>query len=176
MNELDISRSLPQNIVRIFKLYRPKVSAGILSVAHGGVCFEFDTGYTVVLHRTPENLTHLSSLEEFGAGQEVTKVVLPENTYESIMLRANATLQANVSYSVLFSNCEHLLNFVIHGKAESEQLRAAVIGLGVGYLLTNIVLKNQPPLLKGLAIAAGLAITINMAKKSKLQQSSQITW
>ena len=81
-------KALPDNITHIYELYRPKATGGILSVAHGSVGFETTNDDMIVLHRTPDNHTHLSSYQEFKAGQEVT--IKSKRSYDpKIIERAN---------------------------------------------------------------------------------------
>jgi len=165
---MKIPKQLPLNPIQIRVLHRPKVGGGILSVAHAAVEFMYANGENHVLHRTPDNHTHVSSYEEFAAGQEVTAKVIDPQNIDELMQRANFTLAQGKSYSALFDNCEHLKSFVLFGKAESEQLKTALIGIGAGYLLSETALKNQPWWLK-LAVTAGLAtFSLHLEKKSKL--------
>ena len=170
---MKIPKQLPLYPTQIRVLHRPKVGGGILSVAHAAVEFIYANGENLVLHRTPDNHTHVSSYEEFAAGQEVTaKVVDPQNIDE-LMQRANFTLAQGKSYSALFDNCEHLKSFVLFGKAESEQLKSAVIGAGLGYLFSETVLKNQPWWVKLLTVTGITAGALHLEKKSKLKKSEK---
>lgn len=170
---MKIAKQLPANPTQIRTLHRPKVGGGIFSVAHAAVEFIYADGESHVLHRTPDNHTHVSSYEEFAAGQEVTaKVVDPQNI-DALMQRANFTLIKNKQYSPVFSNCEHLKSFVLFGKAESEQLKSAVIGAGLGYLFSETVLKNQPWWIKLLTVTGATAGALHLEKKSKLKKSEK---
>lgn len=160
----------PGNIVAVHELYRPKVSGGVLSVAHSGVGFVMADGNHVVLHRTPENHTHLSTYEEFSAGQNVTSQKIQSSNLIAIVERANVALKKNTSYGALFNNCEHLAGVVLRGEATSDQLKAVVIGSGLGYLLAHAVNKDMPPLAKVALVAASGALALHIEKRSQLKR------
>lgn len=169
MNSEDISKHLiPTNVVAVYELYRPKLSGGVLSVAHNGVSFELTDGSHVVLHRTPENHTHLSSYDEFSAGQNVTFQKIQSSNLSTIIERAQTTLKINSPYG-LFNNCEHLAGFVLRGEATSDQLKSALIGSGLTYLLVQVVDKDMHPLAKAALVAAGGALALQIEKNSKLR-------
>lgn len=156
---------LPDNITHVYELYRPKVTGGILSVAHGSVGFETTSGDIIVLHRTPDNHTHLSSYQEFKAGQEVT--IKSKRTYNhEITERARQVLTNGKPYRALTNNCEHLVNFVLKGETTSEQVKNTVISAGLGYLLLDTLEKPTKTKLIGAGII-GLA-GFYFSKKKKL--------
>jgi len=158
----------PGNIVAVHELYRPKVSGGVLSVAHSGVGFEMADGNHVVLHRTPENHTHLSTYEEFRAGQNVTAREIQSNNLPAIVERAQTVIKVNGRYG-LFNNCEHLAGFVLRGEATSDQLKTAVIGSGFGYLLAQAVNKDMHPLAKVAVVIGTGVLALHVEKNSKLK-------
>ena len=168
-SEIIFTHLIPTNVVAVYELYRPKLSGGVLSVAHNGVGFELTDGNHVVLHRTPENHTHLSSYDEFSAGQNVTSQKIQSGNLSTIVERANAALKKNTAYGALFSNCEHLTGFVLRGEAASDQLKSALIGSGLTYLLAQVVNKDMHPLAKAALVAAGGALALHIEKNSKLR-------
>lgn len=160
--------AIPDNTVRIYELYRSKVSGGILSVAHSGVGFEDVFGNIVVLHRTPDNNTHLSTEEDFSANQKVTvKGEFPADS--STLKRAQHILDHGQAYSALTNNCEHLVDFVLGREVKSEQVRNTVMAVlgtySLGHLL-KLPTKNK-------VIVAGVAglFTLLMTKRKKLKRS-----
>jgi hypothetical protein len=160
----------PNDITEIFELYRPKVSGiGLLSVAHAGIGLKKGNGEVIVLHRTPDHNTHISSYESFAAGQDVTINQCKNIDLDLVTQRAEAIHGQGDTYSV-FKNCEHLSNFVLHGTAESEQLKAALIGLGISSLIA-VSLKNQSNWVKAAVLVSGTAAAVALAKKKKIGTS-----
>jgi len=158
--------SISKNTVRIHELYRSKISGGVLSVAHAGVGFEDYLGNKVVLHRTPDRNTHLSSYSDFAANQEVTiKTTLAAN--KNIIERAQHILENGHTYAALTNNCEHLVDFVLGRKMASEQVRNTTIttlgSFGLFHLM-DMPIKTQ-------LIAAGLvgAFSFWYTKNRKLK-------
>ena len=128
MSEVYLSEKLKfETIKSVELLYRPKVGG---LVAHAGVKFELESDI-VVLHRTPENDTHLSTYQEFCEGSlPICKRYLT-NGLEPIRTRALGLIERRKSYSV-FDNCEHLASYLIDGVGKSSQLQGATTGLVVG--------------------------------------------
>lgn len=155
-------------VAEVLKLYRPKTTGGgILSVAHGGVGFRLHDGRTFVLHRTPAFDTHISSYEEFKAGQEVTATPISLSGLNDILGRAELIFEQRSKYSI-FTNCEHLTNFVLDGVTESEQLKAGMLGLGGGVVLSLTALAKQPTWVKLLATGVCVAGAVHYQKTKQL--------
>jgi len=55
----------------------------------------------------------------------------------------------------------------LHGTAESEQLKTALLGLGISTLLA-VSLKNQPNWVKAAVMVGGTAAAVALAKKKKI--------
>ncbi|KZZ46656.1 hypothetical protein A3759_00540 [Thalassolituus sp. HI0120] len=170
---MKIPEQLPSNPMQVRVLHRPKVGGGILSVAHAAIEFLYANSERYVLHRTPDNNTHISSYKDFAAGQEVTAKVFDPQNIDALMQRANFTLTQGKSYSALFDNCEHLKSFVLFGETESEQLKSALIGGGGGALLAATLLKDKHWWVKLLAVTGGAAAALHLEKKSKLKKAEK---
>jgi hypothetical protein len=156
--------TLPENITNIYELYRPKATGGILSVAHGSVGLETKQGNIIVLHRTPDNHTHLSSYQEFKADQKVT--IKSKRSYDpKIIERANQVLTNGKPYEALTNNCEHLVNYVLKGKTTSEQVKNAVIAAGLGYLLMDTLERPTKTKLIGAAFIGFTGFYLSKKKK-----------
>jgi len=158
--------AIPKNTVRIYELYRSKVSGGVLSVAHAGVGFEDALGNKVVLHRTPDHNTHLSSQDDFSANQEVTiKRTLAAN--KNILERAQHVLDNGHAYAALTNNCEHLVDFVLGREIVSEQVRNTTIATLGAFGLLHLMEKPT----KTILAVSGLVgvLTFLYTKKRKLQ-------
>lgn len=158
----------PQYIAEVFEIYRRKTaSTGIFSVAHAGVGFKLLDGSKWVLHRTPGNNTHISNYEDFLMGETPTIRELIVDDIADIIQRAEAIYGNSTQYSI-FKNCEHLKNFVLFGKAESEQLKAGALGLGGGVALSVTALSKQPTWVKILATGICVAGAIHVQKRKQL--------
>lgn len=158
--------SLPNHPTYIYKLYRPKVSGGILSVAHAGVGFEDVSGNIAVLHRTPDNGTHISSYKDFSANQTVTKTLIKSSPDENIVKRAKYLLSNKREYAALTNNCEHLVSFVLCGRVNSEQVRNSLLAAGLSYGLLHFSEKTTTTKLL-ISSAIGLGALL-LTKRSKL--------
>jgi hypothetical protein len=156
--------ALPNNIIRVYELYRPKVSGGILSVAHAGVGFEDQLGNVVVLHRTPGNNTHISRYEEFAAGQKVSiKATFKSN--QNTIDRAHQLLINGKSYKALTNNCEHLVDFILGRKITSEQVVNTVTATLTTYGLLHLMKKSTKTKLGLAALFGASAFLITKRKK-----------
>jgi hypothetical protein len=168
MNSLE---KLNQPITQVLELYRPKVAGiGFAEVAHAGVGFVLNTGETIVLHRTPDNGTHLSTLTEFSAGEKISTLNTFEHSLEDITSRAKAIAIQAKDYRV-FNNCEHLKNLVLSGKPSSEQLNTALLSAGVGALFALGPLNESSKLTKTAAIVGASLFGLWITKKKKLNNN-----
>lgn len=171
---MKILKQLPSNPIQIRVLHRPKVGGGILSVAHSGIEFMYASEVRYVLHRTPDNDTHLSSYNDFSAGQKVTSQKVATQNIPELMKRANSALNCDKSYSAVFENCEHLTSFVLYGRMESEQLKYAMIGVALGWIGTQVLFKDKPWWVKSAIIAGSGFLALNIKKTSKLADKNMI--
>ncbi|MCX9458651.1 lecithin retinol acyltransferase family protein, partial [Vibrio cholerae] len=81
----------------------------------------------------PESLPaqiEVCSLSTFSQGNPIRVAPHPHRciTPEESVNRAMSRL-GEQEYSVLFNNCEHFVHWVLHGKARSQQVNNALIGL-----------------------------------------------
>jgi hypothetical protein len=159
--------SLPGNPNCAYRVSREKLSGGhLLVVAHVGILFEYQNGTQMVLHRTPENNTHVSSLDEFASGQPIQKALIQGDLKEMIR-RAHAILREGSQYSAILSNCEHLATFVIEGKNHSQQLMGATVGTGLAITACYTpTLKNQHWMVKAGVVLLGCIVGQKIAKNS----------
>jgi hypothetical protein len=134
-------------LVSVTKVYRKKMS-GI--VAHAGLELNFAMGEQLVLHTSPDKNTHLSTVEEFSAGEKLVKKS-SINATQAIVDRINTRLSANFKYSV-FNNCEHLTSEVLTGKSTSAQLKTSLTVSLIGTAL--IACKSANRNIQTLSVAA----------------------
>ena len=134
-------------LVSVTKVYRKKVSG---LVAHAGLMLYFEQGEQLVLHTSPDKNTHLSTVEEFSAGEKLVKKA-SINATQTIVDRINSRLSANFKYSV-FNNCEHLASGVLTGSATSARLKTSLTVSLVGTAL--IACKSANRNIQTLSVAA----------------------
>ena len=121
-------------------------------VMHRGVAL----GNGQVLHNTPSRGEHISTVEEFRAGQRLHV----ERRSWSQRRRAldQASRYRGRHYRLFTNNCEHTATRVAGDRARSPQLRGWVLGLGVAG--ATLALTRHP----GLA-AAGLALGQRLGRR-----------
>lgn len=108
---------------------RPK--AGVLR--HVGVLLRNGE----VAHCLPGHGEHISSAEEFAAGQDVTIVrVLPHSEHATTLLRITEATRAPKGYDATTNNCEMFVNRVTGRKPESPQLQGVMILVGLTAFLS----------------------------------------
>lgn len=117
------------------------------------------TGNNQVIHLTSDNLIEEVSLSDFtqGNGYQIQKYH-SKFSQQEIINRARSKLGLE-DYSLLFNNCEHFLNWCIHDKSISKQVRnhAAINGLlGTQVAINSLV---STPTLAGLTMAEMTAAT-----------------
>jgi hypothetical protein len=134
-------------LVSVSKVYRRKVSG---LVAHAGLELRFEMGEQLVLHTSPDKNTHLSTVEEFSAGEKLVKKT-SINATQAIVDRINSRLSSNFQYSV-FNNCEHLASEVLTGRPTSAQLKTSLTVSLVGTAL--IACKSANRNIQTLSVAA----------------------
>ena len=130
-----MSRYLPGDIVSRRKGF----------VMHRGIAL----GDGRVLHNTPFKGEHISSEEEFRAGQRLHVTRMDRAARQNALLHAEADAHAR-GYSLLANNCEHTVSRAIGAEPDSPQLREWVVGLVAGAAL--LALTRSPA-----AAAAGFA-------------------
>lgn len=120
-------------------------------VMHRGVAL----GDGRILHNTPTRGEHISSEAEFRAGRRL----YVQNSAASPHVQAlrNRRSHPPRKYNVLTNNCEHTVSRTSHGRAESPQLRAWVLGTGLA--LATFALTRHPA-----AAAAAYALGRKLAK------------
>jgi hypothetical protein len=134
-------------LISVTKVYRKKVSG---LVAHAGLELNFAQGEQLVLHTSPDKNTHLSTVEEFSAGEDLVKKA-KVNASQAIVDRINNRLSTNFKYS-LFNNCEHLASEVLTGRPTSAQLKTSLTVSLIGTAL--VALKSANRNMQILSIAA----------------------
>jgi len=111
-------------------LFRPKFF-GFMKLEHVGVVVP----QNMVLHNTPERGEHVSTVQEFAAGQAVRVQKTGSNSAD-VLSRANKVLADPKRYNPAFRNCEHTAFEVISGVAKSPFVLAVVgILLFIGLLV-----------------------------------------
>lgn len=125
-------------LVSVTKVYRKKMSG---LVAHAGLELNFEMGEKLVLHTSPDKDTHVSTVEEFSAGEMLVKKS-SINATQAIVDRINSRLSANFKYSV-FNNCEHLASEVLTGKPTSAQLKTSLTVSLIGTALIGCKSANR---------------------------------
>lgn len=89
-----------------------------------------------VVHCAPGKGEHLSSVEEFADGQDVTIIrEVPPGDHNATIARIVAALQSPRPYDVFSNNCEMFANRMTGQKAESAQLQGALILMGMAALV-----------------------------------------
>jgi hypothetical protein len=84
-----------------------------------------------VAHCAPGRGEHISSIEEFSAGEDVTiERLIPAAEHPAILSRIAAAMQAPLQYDLTTNNCEIFANRVTGQKAESAQLHGTVLLAG----------------------------------------------
>lgn len=92
-------------------ILRPKLRG---LVQHIGVVI----GCNLVFHNNPEKGEHVSTIEEFAAGQDV--IVQPTGADANLVsARLQQALAAPKSYHPLFRNCQHTASWLVKGAAKS---------------------------------------------------------
>jgi hypothetical protein len=114
-------------------LIRPKL-LGL--VQHVGVVI----GRNAVFHNNPQKGEHVSTIEEFAAGQDVT--VQPTGIDPDLVShRTRQALTNPKSYHPLWRNCQHSASALIKGVARSPL--AMVVGIAIIIFLLWMLLKKR---------------------------------
>lgn len=93
-----------------------------------------------VAHCSPERGEHISSVEEFADGRDVTiERAVPPTQYSSTFQRIASAMRSPQGYALMTNNCEMFANRMTGRKEESPQLHRAAIAVGVAALLVLAV-------------------------------------
>jgi hypothetical protein len=116
-------------------------------------------GNQQLIHLTRNSRIEIVSLAEFtdGSGYSNHKYH-SQFSRQEIVERAQSRL-GNHDYSVVFSNCEHFVNWCIHDEHRSQQVRNVTVGLSGVASLASRSLLNPTPTLAGLTLAEITATT-----------------
>lgn len=91
-------------------------------VKHWGIYL----GRRTILQIAPRKRPHIVDLEEFRSSGEVHILVSNEAARGGILIRAHEVLRNPFEYSWWRNNCQHLKNYVLTGRAYSEDINAIV--------------------------------------------------
>ncbi len=150
-------------LMSVTKVYRKKVSG---LVAHAGLELDFERGEKLVLHTSPDKNIHLSTVDDFSAGEKLVRKTCI-NATQAIIDRINSRLSCNVKYSV-FNNCEHLASEVLTGSSTSAQLKASLTVSVIGTALVACKSTNRNALtLSACALGFGF-LGLYIEKKNQL--------
>lgn len=106
-------------------LYRQKASG---FVAHNGLELNFLDGRRLVFHNSPQTGPVLANFEEFAENQPVSVKAEYRQNLNLIWQRVNNLLSMRRTYHAITFNCEHVVQLVINGSAESAQVKASTAG------------------------------------------------
>lgn len=73
-----------------------------------------------VLHNTPENGEHISTLAEFHGGKPIEIIRPLDINRDEIIHRAQSIINHPSSYQYLWRNCEHTINQIIADEVYSQ--------------------------------------------------------
>jgi hypothetical protein len=107
-------------------LMRPKLPC----LEHIGVAI----GNGLVCHNTPERGEHVSTIQEFAAGQPV-KVQHTAANPLGVVSRANKILANPKKYDPVHRNCEHTTFEILHGVAKSPFVLVVISLIILGGIL-----------------------------------------
>ena len=107
---------------------RPKFGA----LRHVGVLLP--NGY--VAHCAPGRGEHVSTVEEFASGHDMTiDRAVPHMEHTGTLQRIAEAMRSPKPYNVTKNNCEMFANRVTTGKAESPQLQGTIVLLGLAMFM-----------------------------------------
>lgn len=101
---------------------------------HRGIVLEDGT----VLHNTPWQGEHISSMDNFSRGKTIYPSHLRPETRDRTL--RHATEEEHYSYNPFTNNCEHTVTRATKSEASSPQLRGWVAGIAcaaIGFALTR---------------------------------------
>ena len=115
-------------------------------------------GNNRVIHLTSHNRIEIVSLDTFTDGNGYSNNKFNSKySRQEIIERARSRL-GNHDYSVVFNNCEHFINWCIHGKHRSKQVQSAVSTVGVGVVgitARSLITQAAPTLVAEIATVSG---------------------
>src|ERR1041385_5727809 len=97
-------------------------AVGMFFVEHEGVA----VGSNTVLTNTPEKGEHLTTPEEFAAGNPVRVVPTGANP-AGVIARAREILANPKKYNPFARNCQHTSSYVVRGTARSRQVMNTIL-------------------------------------------------
>ncbi|WP_434141507.1 lecithin retinol acyltransferase family protein (plasmid) [Pseudomonas luteola] len=109
------------------------------------------SGFAKAYQKGPISIT---SIEEFRDGQNLIIKKHPKRKYNSIetITRALGRLGEG-KYNLIFNNCEHFVNWCIHGSHRSHQVEQVKVAAGTAVLAyTKYGIFVKPTLTKGAAV------------------------
>lgn len=129
-------------------------------VQHKGVYW----GDNQVLHNQPSGGLKLTSFAEYSKSKSVKVVKVETSNIEQLTTRLEELMVDNGHYCLLSNNCEHIANYLIHGRKFSPQIQATALSAIAGLFISTQV--QGKPLLKGL-LWGGLAgiLICNISRK-----------
>jgi hypothetical protein len=126
-------------------------------VMHKGVAL----GDGLILHNTPSRGEHVSSEQDFLAGNRMGVINLERRERERALSHAHSFETGSTrSYHLLRNNCEHTVSRGTTGTAGSPQLKGWVFGVGAAAIAFAVT--RHP----GIA-AAGYALGRSIANRDK---------
>ncbi len=133
-------------------------------VLHKGVAL----GDGLILHNTPSRGEHISSEQDFLAGNRMGVINLERSARQRALSRAQSVENVSTrSYHLLRNNCEHTVSRTTTGKASSPQLKAWLFGVGAAALAFAVT--RHP----GIAVA-GYALGRSVATRKKAATRSKV--
>jgi hypothetical protein len=89
-----------------------------------------------VAHCAPARGEHISSVEEFAAGEDVSidRELVPDEI-QPVMHRIAEALRSPKAYDLLSNNCEMFVNRVFGRGPQSQQVTGAIVLMGVAAIL-----------------------------------------
>jgi len=99
-------------------------------VMHKGVAL----GGGLIWHNTPSKGEHISSEQDFLAGNQMGVINLDRGERKRALTHAQSMDRSPASYNLLRNNCEHAVSRATTGSASSPQLKGWIFGVGAAAL------------------------------------------
>ncbi len=93
-------------------------------VQHAGVYLGTDQ----VLHNSPSSNVEITDFNTYSNGKAVKVINIDHGNLHALKARLHQILSADNLYRLTHCNCEHIANFLIHGRAYSPQIQASLAG------------------------------------------------
>ena len=129
-----------------YLLYRNKWGA-----EHAGVYL----GNYLVLHNSPAGGVEVISYSVYADGKPVKVIAIDKYNQAELAERLSLILQADASYHVVSNNCEHIANWLIHGRSFSPQLQVTDTCALLGGVVSWKTQRGNPLVIATLAGLAG---------------------